>query len=164
MGMTTSKFDTVCFTGHRPEKLTQSEETVREALRKGIDQALAWRCTTFISGMAPGVDIWAAEEILALKRKNPEVKLVCAVPFDGFARNWDDDWKNRYTAILAKADEVFFVSPGNMRAVAIIRDKWMVDHSSLVIAFYNGEKGGTRTTIDYAEKKKVRVLNVFKEE
>ena len=145
MGMTTSKFDTVCFTGHRPEKLTQSEETVREALRKGIDQALAWRCTTFISGMAPGVDIWAAEEILALKRKNPEVKLVCAVPFDGF-------------------DEVFFVSPGNMRAVAIIRDKWMVDHSCLVIAFYNGEKGGTRTTIDYAEKKKVRVLNVFKEE
>ena len=87
MGMTTSKFDTVCFTGHRPEKLTQSEETVREALRKGIDQALAWRCTRFISGMAPGVDIWAAEEVLALKEKRPEIRLVCAVTYDGFARN-----------------------------------------------------------------------------
>ena len=66
-----SKWNTVCFTGHRPEKLTQGEEEVREALREGIQQTLKWKYTVFISGMAPGVDIWAAKEILALKKEKP---------------------------------------------------------------------------------------------
>ena len=30
--------------------------------------------------MAPGVDIWAAEEVLELKKANSEIKLICAVP------------------------------------------------------------------------------------
>ena len=37
------------------------------------------------------------------------------------------------------------------------RNKWMVDHSSLVLAVSNGEKGGTRNTIDYARKQGIEV-------
>ena len=161
MEFTTSRWDTVCFTGHRPEKLTQSEGEVREALRAGIGRALKWKYTVFISGMAPGVDIWAAEEILALRKERPDLKLICAVPYDGFAAKWEAEWKERYDTILAQADEIHYICPKNTRAAPIIRDKWMVDHSSLVIAFYNGEMGGTRTTVEYAEKQKIRVLNVM---
>ena len=74
MEFTASRMDTVCFTGHRPEKLTQSEEQVRSALRTGIDRALRWKYTTFITGMAQGVDLWAAEEILSLREEHPEIK------------------------------------------------------------------------------------------
>ena len=161
MELTVSRWDTVCFTGHRPEKLDQSEEQVREALRKGIDKALAWKYTTFITGMAPGVDIWAAEEILRLRADHPELWFICAVPYDGFAQKWDESWKEKYDSILAAADEVHYISPKSTRAAPIIRDKWMVDHSSLVIAVYNGTKGGTQITVEYAEKKKTRVLNVL---
>ena len=96
MEITASRWETVCFTGHRPEKLAQSGEQIREALRQGIQKARAWKYTTFISGMAQGVDIWAAEEILSLKKEHPEIRLVCAVPYEGFANNWDDEWKDRY--------------------------------------------------------------------
>ena len=41
------------------------------------------------------------------------------------------------------------------------RNVWMVDHSSRVIAYYNGTAGGTRNTIRYAEKKGIecRILS-----
>ena len=53
-----------CFTGHRPEKLSLSETEVKPLLEKAIDTAIQNGYTTFITGMAPGVDIWAAEIVL----------------------------------------------------------------------------------------------------
>lgn len=34
----------------------------------------------------------------------------------------------------------------------------MVDHAALLIAVYNGKAGGTRNTIDYANKCHVKVI------
>ena len=42
----------VCFTGHRPEKLTRSENTIKRELEKQIRQAMADGLNVFISGMA----------------------------------------------------------------------------------------------------------------
>ncbi len=57
-----------CFTGHRPEKLSLSETEVKPLLEKAIDIAIENGFTTFITGMASGVDIWWLK--LCLKRKN----------------------------------------------------------------------------------------------
>ena len=51
----------LCFTGHRPEKLHSDEATVCAILEGSIDAAIADGFVTFITGMARGVDIWAAE-------------------------------------------------------------------------------------------------------
>ena len=56
-----------CFTGHRPEKLDKPEADVIEGLKKEIHTATADGFRTFISGMARGVDLWAAEIVLALR-------------------------------------------------------------------------------------------------
>ena len=37
------------------------------------------------------------------------------------------------------------------------RNEWMVDHSSRVIAVYDGMAGGTRNTIQYARKNRIIV-------
>ena len=37
----------------------------------------------------------------------------------------------------------------------------MVDRSNLVIAVFNGQKSGTKNTVDYAKKKNVQVVNVI---
>ena len=50
-----------CFTGHRPEKLQEPEDAVTAALEKEIRQAIADGFNVFITGMARGVDIWAAD-------------------------------------------------------------------------------------------------------
>ena len=147
-----------CFTGHRPEKLTQSEHIVIERLTKEIRQAIADGLNVFISGMARGVDIWAAEIVLSLRDAGEPIKLICASPYKGFETKWSADWQKRYNAIMRKADLVRFICPGYSRACFQIRNEWMVDHSARVIAVFNGEKGGTKNTIDYAKKKDMTVL------
>ena len=53
-----------CFTGHRPEKLRRSGQDIRIELESEIRKAIQDGYITFISGMARGVDIWAAEIVL----------------------------------------------------------------------------------------------------
>ena len=41
------------------------------------------------------------------------------------------------------------------------RNIYMVDKSSLVVAVFNGEKGGTKNTVDYAVKNGKKILNLI---
>ena len=147
-----------CFTGHRPEKLNAPQKVVCEALEQEIRRAIADGLTVFISGMARGVDIWAAEIVLRLRDSGMPIRLICASPYQGFEQGWSTDWQKRYNAILATADLVRFICPGYSRSCFQIRNEWMVNHSARVIAVYNGEKGGTRNTLEYAKKMSVECI------
>lgn len=147
-----------CFTGHRPEKLNISEAEVIAWLEMEIHKAIDEGFVTFISGMARGVDIWAAEIILKLKEEGKNINLVCAVPFEGFEKNWSEQWKNRYRNIMRKADMVKFICKNYNKSCFQIRNIWMVNNSALVIAVFNGEFGGTKNTINYAIKNGVKVV------
>jgi len=46
------KLHRVCFTGHRPEKLTIPEEKIKTFLDKQIQKAITDGYITFLSGMA----------------------------------------------------------------------------------------------------------------
>ena len=146
----------VCFTGHRPQKLTRHERQVIKDLEAAIKKAIADGHNVFISGMAPGVDIWAAEIVLQLRDKGADIKLICAIPFEGFEKRWPE-WEGRYNAIMEKADLVRFICKGNVRGSHQIRNEWMVDHSARVIAVFSGEKSGTKNTIDYANREGVEI-------
>lgn len=147
----------LCFTGHRPEKLHSDEATVCAILEGSIDAAIADGFVTFITGMARGVDIWAAEIVLARKAVNPEIRLICALPHPDFEKRWSAAWQERYNAILQQADLVRTICPSFSMASYQVRNEWMVDHSARVIAIYNGALGGTAKTIQYAEKNGVEV-------
>lgn len=133
-----------CFTGHRPEKLNRPEAVVKDDLKLYIRRAIGSGYSTFISGMARGVDLWAAEIVLEYKKANPEIHLIAASPFDGFEKSWSKDWQDMYRRIMNEADLVKFISPSYSRSVFQKRNEWMVDHSSMVIAVYTGEPGGTK--------------------
>lgn len=59
---------------------------------------------------------------------------------------------------MAAADHKIFICRGYSRARFQIRNEWMVNHSSRVIAVFNGKKSGTKNTIDYAKKANVPVV------
>ena len=132
-----------CFTGHRPEKLTRPEAEIEKDLEVAILQAIDDGFVTFITGMARGVDIWAGEIVLQLRKYNPNLHLIAASPYDGFESRWSADWQRRYKDILDQADLIRFVCKGYSKACFQIRNEWMVDRSARVIAVYNGESGGT---------------------
>mgnify|MGYP002508193063 CR=1 FL=1 len=49
--------------------------------------AIADGFQTFISGMARGVDLWAAEIVLELRDEGAAIRLICASPYTGFETN-----------------------------------------------------------------------------
>lgn len=146
-----------CFTGHRPEKLHQPEWLIKMALEKEICFAIDDGFTVFISGMSRGVDIWASEIVLKLRSKGLPLRLICAIPHPDFEKRWDDQWQMRYKGVLESADLVRTISPAYRRGVYQIRNEWLVDHSSRVIAVFNGQPSGTMNTIEYAIAKGVPV-------
>ena len=155
--MTIDMNKSCCFTGHRPEKCKGTELNIRTKLIEGIERAVAEGFDAFITGMAPGVDTWAAEEVLKLKQEKSNIKLICAVPFKGVERNRTPEQKETFYSILEKADHIEYICPKYTRWCFYARNEWMVDSAKRVIAVFNGTHGGTEHTINYA-KKKVREI------
>ena len=157
-GIGAEREKTCCFTGHRPEKLTQTEAEIKAWLAERIRETVEDGYTAFISGMARGVDLWAAECVLSLRESDSGVRLICACPYDGFESRWSQRWQNLYRDILVRADETVFVCPKYTPSCFQKRNEWMVDRSSRVIAVFNGTAGGTKNTIDYARKQGCEVI------
>ena len=108
----------------------------------------------FISGAAMGVDMWAMEAVLQLKKREPSVRLVAAVPFRGQADSWHFDTRCRYYELLNQCDKVACFSESYYPACYHERDRRMVDAAAHIIAVYDGSKsGGTAYTVAYAKEK-----------
>ena len=147
-----------CFTGHRQEKLSSSPEEVKQWLSDQIINAIDDGYVTFITGMAMGVDIWAGEIVTRLRESDPRLHLIAAVPWPGFSARWNAEWKNRYESLLKKADLVKYISKRYDPSIFTTRNLWMADHCSRVIAYYNGEDGGTKDMILYAQEKGIETV------
>ena len=146
------------FTGHRPEKLDAPEADVKMWLVEKIRQAISDGYTDFITGMQKGVDLWAAEILLRLKENGADIRIIAACAFEGMDKSWKGDWRSLFDATISAAAEVNYISQHPGKAAYIIRDKWMIDHSTRLIAVSTGAPGGTQKTIDYATKKRIDIV------
>lgn len=141
----------IAFTGHRPDKLGGwDNDTVQIEIMRRIEAALAvLKPDKCISGMALGVDQWAA--LVCIKMKIP---FIAAVPFVGQESIWPDKSKELYKKILEKAEQVEIVSEGGYSVGKLqVRNQWMVDNCDMLVAVFDGSKGGTHNCVKYAEKK-----------
>ena len=150
-----------CFTGHRPDKLYMGEKEIKKLLESEIDRSIAEGYTSFISGMAMGFDMWAAETVINMRKTHPEIKLVCAVPYKGFERMRNKSEKERYNFVLNNASYVYYLSPKYTYSCFQFRNMWMVDRSQRVIAAFCGQNGGTKNTIAYAQKNGIEIVNIL---
>ena len=141
-----------CFTGHRPEKLKIPEDRLVLLLEEEIRKAITGGFTTYITGMAKGTDLIAGEIVLRLREQDDRLKLICALPHPGFGLHWGGGWTERFQKVLAAGDLVRTLCPDFSYAAYQTRNEWMVRHSALVIAVFNGERGGTKNTMDYAQR------------
>ncbi len=149
---------TLCFTGHRRYVPSPDDEA---RLAAALESAWADGYRVFISGMAPGFDLAAAEAVLRIKR--PDIELVAAIPFLGQPHGYTADDRRRYDMLLDAADEVHILSDHYSHGCYYQRDDWMVDRSSRIICWYDGSRGGTRYTVRRALKAGLDVVNVFRD-
>ena len=152
---------TCCFTGHRPEYLPADYEELYIQLESAIRQAVSEGYDTFLTGMAKGFDMIAGDAVLRLKHRGVPIRLICAVPFKGFAEKVRDEWRDISRTLLAQAEAVEYVCPNSHPGCYQLRNQWMVDRSSRVIAYCVDPDGGTGNTIRYAARKSIPVTNLF---
>ena len=159
--------NTCCFTGHRPEKLpwgtNESDPrctVLKQKIYDAVESAYGEGMRHFICGMARGCDFYFAEAVLELRRVYEDVSLEAAVPFPGQAGGWPEEDQDRWRSILARCDMETLVQEHYSRGCMLRRNRYMVDHSALVIAVYDGASGGTRQTLEYALKQKIPFLDI----
>lgn len=156
-----SKNQSVCFTGHR-QILGVHTHILPIRLHRAIQNLIRLDYWNFIAGGAVGFDMLAAEAVLAAREQNPRITLFLALP----CRNQTARWKNssdvrRYQHLLEKANGIHYIQDAYSSTCMHKRNRWMVDNSSVCVAYQNNtERGGTAYTVQYAVSKEVPVVNL----
>lgn len=150
-----------CFTGYRPCKLeylqnenSPSYKKLYETLQNTVISATEEGYNYFISGFAEGIDLMAAEIVLNLKREGYDISLEAALPAMNQANLLDDYTKGIYYMLLDRADRRVCLDKAMTKYSCLKRNDYMIDESDLVIAVFDGQKGGTAYTVNRARKKK----------
>lgn len=165
---------TICFTGHRPNKLNncynltdeQSKYISRKLEPVLIDLIEDEGIERFISGGAIGFDQIAFWTVQGLKKKRyPSIVNIVAVPFKNQPIKWlDKEIQHWYKKMLDTADEAVYVDELPLYRVEGVpigeyhvakmqkRNEYMVDKSRIVLAAWDGSKGGTGNCCRYTRK------------
>ena len=156
-----------CFTGHRPDKLpggyAMNEALLaplRQRLRRAIQEAVDTDYRDFLCGMALGADTLAAQEVLALRDVQPELRLIAAIPCPDQAKRWKPQDQRRYRDLLDRADGCYTACPSYTPYAMGARNLWMVEHASRIIAVTDGSPGGTANTLRMAEDRRLTIVRI----
>lgn len=147
-----------CFSGQGPNKLKTPGEEVDAWFEQQIDAAIADGYSTFLCGCGMGADLDAGMAVLRKRDAGAPVKLICVVPWPGFARKWDYVWQAPYEYLLNHADYVKMISDTFHDKVFRERNEYLVNHSRRLIAWYEDGVSRTWDTIEYAVLQGIEVV------
>ena len=144
---------TCCFTGHR--KLQPAEiEAIQTALHQQISAAIHDGYRHFLCGMANGADLLFAQVVAELKQQYP-ITLEAAIPYQARLQSNNPVFRQ----LLPACDIIKVHSTVYHGGCYQKRNRYMVEHSSRIIAVYNGEaQGGTHATLQYARQQNLSVF------
>lgn len=140
-------------TGHRPPKLGgyRIPNPIFNSVMEGLDKKfMELSPDLVITGMAVGVDQWAAE--LCIFNGIP---FVAAIPCEAHESKWPVYAQAKYYELLAQAFQVVLVNSGTYEPWKMqTRNEWMIDNCNYVVAVFDGTPGGTANCISYAVPRK----------
>ena len=157
---------TCAFTGHRPQNLPfgfheEDERCIRlkQLLREQIVNLIEHKGVAhFISGMAIGVDLYAAEIVLGLKASYPGITLESAIPCKSQAEKWSEPLRDRYFDIASWCDKETLLQTRYTPDCMDKRNRYMVDHADVLLAVWDGSPSGTGKTVRYAQQQGKAVI------
>lgn len=156
-----------CFTGHRPGKLPwryREEDpdcvALKQRIADAVETAYQEGYCHFLCGMAQGCDLYFCEAVLDLRSRHPDVTVEAAIPCPTQAEGWPPDQRERYARLVAACDFETLVSDRYTASCMQRRDRYMVDHASLLIAAFDGTPGGTRYTMEYAMRRGLQIVDL----
>ncbi len=156
-----------CFSGHRPGKLPWGSDesdprcaALKERIRDAMEAAYAEGYRHFICGMAQGCDFYFCELALELRCQHDDVTVEAAIPCAAQSQGWSKAQQQRYARLVAQCDQETLVQEQYTPECMMRRNRYMVDHASLLIAVHDGQSGGTRRTIEYALRRGLNIVDL----
>ena len=160
-------------TGYKPHELGIFDDKhpgihfIKKALENRLvsllDDGLEW---VIISGQL-GIETWAAEIVIELKKEHTGLKYAIITPFKEQEKNWNDMKKEKYHTIVALADyHVSLTSkPYEAPWQFIEKDKFFMRNSDGILIVYDEENEGSpkfvkKAAEKYAERTDYQVLTI----
>ncbi len=148
------------FTGHRPKSFPWRYNemdarcvALKETLAEQITRLAENGITEYLSGMAEATDTWAALSVLALREKNPSLRLHCILPCKSQADKWNPQARELYRSILDQSDSIVWVNREYTQNCMLERNRFLVSHAALLLAVYDGgQRSGTAATVNNARR------------
>ncbi|WP_163101113.1 DUF1273 domain-containing protein [Peribacillus alkalitolerans] len=127
------------------------KKAIRHTLIALIEDGLEW---VLVSGQL-GVELWAAEEVLALRKQYPQLQLAVLTPHFHQEEKWNEQNKEYYHSILNKANFVDSISkkPYENPMQLRMKNHFLLNKSDALLIVYDDERPGSpRYTYDDAKK------------
>ena len=110
--------------------------------------------------MSEGFDLLSAGAVIRVRMKHPQIKLLIAIPFMGQELSYSPQDKQLYDVIYQLANEVVLISDDYHERAFLDRNDFMLNNSSAIICYYDGQRGGTMYTYNRAAKSEKRIINL----
>ena len=149
-------------TGYRPNKMPFGYDLshpyairLRANLKTEFDNFIQAGYCRFVTGGALGCDLMAAEVILELIEeyagKKKLMHHLCLPCYDHDAK-WRTEERQRLQKIIANSSAGYISDRPYFNGCMQIRNEYMVNTCGTLVAVYDGQRGGTHNTLEYAKK------------
>ena len=145
-----------CGFGHR-DVLEKIDDAVYAAVLKAAEQG----CDIFYTGAMGEFDSLFSSAVRKVKKTYPKIKLICVKPYFTNDLNINgEDYSALYDDVIIP-DDLADIHP---KAAIKYRNRWMIDHSDIVLIYTKRSYGGAYEARRYAERigKEVVYINSVK--
>lgn len=162
------KTKTVAFTGYRTNKILKASSkpniltTISAEIYSEVTNLVNQGYTTFLTGMSEGFDMMAANAVIEVKHEFPHINLIAIIPFQGQELGYSDENKKDYASIWQQAyDHVYTSLTYTSNNDYLKRNDFLLDNSSFIVCFYDGQRGGTMYTYNRAVSRGMPIVNIY---
>ena len=152
----------VAITGHRD--MVETEE-LREKISVFFEDLIEKsKELILLSPLADGADRFVAKIFLEKKKTYENLKLFVPMPFEleRYLEDFDEASKQEFVELGEHAEQGFSVSADPKTAYLDV-GRYVVDESDILLALwdgtFNGKVGGTGDVVNYARKRKRKVVH-----
>lgn len=104
----------------------------------------------------------ASEAVLQLREKYPQIQLILVLPFYNqyqYESGWTDKEIAEYHYLASAADKTVYLQEKYSKGCYYKRNRFLVDYSTVCIAYQRKNSGGTAYTTRYAMEHGVPIIN-----
>ena len=133
-----------CGFGHR-DVLEKLDDAVYTAVLKVAEQG----CEIFYTGAMGEFDSLFSSAVRKVKKTYPKIKLICVKSYFTNDLNINDDYYAALYDDVIIPDELADIHP---KAAIKYRNRWMIDHSDIILIYTKRTYGGAYEARKYAER------------